>query len=52
MLNVATRRNNAKIVFPKIRIETGKKAFAYQGLGAIIFNKLPSDFKIVITSRI
>jgi hypothetical protein len=30
-------------VRPKIRTETGKKTFAYQG--AIILNKLPSDLK-------
>lgn len=47
-----TRRNNARIVLSKIRIETGKKAFAYQGQGAIIFNKLPSDFKIETSSSL
>ena len=31
------------VALPKIRTESGKKTFAYQG--AILFNKLPSDLK-------
>ena len=38
-----TRANNTNIVLPKIRTETGRKTFAYQG--AIIFNKLPNELK-------
>ena len=38
-----TRANNTNIVLPKIRTETGKKTFAYQG--AILFNKLSSKFE-------
>ena len=38
-----TRANNMNIALPKIRTESEKKTFAYQG--AILFNKLPSDLK-------
>ena len=38
-----TRANNTNIVLPKIRTETRRKTFAYQG--AIIFNKLSNELK-------
>ena len=38
-----TRANNINIALPKIKTESGRKTFAYQG--AILFNKLPSDLK-------
>ena len=38
-----TRANNMNIVLPKIKTETGRKTFAYQG--AIIFNKLSNELK-------
>ena len=38
-----TRATNMNIALPKIKTESGRKTFAYQG--AILFNKLSSDLK-------
>ena len=38
-----TRENNVNLSLPKVKTETGRKRFAYQG--TIIFNKLPYDLK-------
>ena len=38
-----TRNNNKSVVIPKVRTETGRKTFSFQG--AKIFNKLPNNLQ-------
>ena len=42
--NVNTRGNNKNLVVPKVRTETGRKTFSFQG--AKVFNNLPDYLKI------
>ena len=45
--NINTRKNNKSVVLPKVRTETGRKTFAFQG--AKIFNNLPDDLQTEIS---
>ena len=38
-----TRGNNANIRLPKVKTESGRKCFKFQG--ALIFNQLPANLK-------
>ena len=40
---VNTRKNNKSVIIPKVRTETGRKTFSFQG--AKIFNSLPNSLQ-------